>query len=153
MLAIARTANISVEWLATGQPGTAPHDSPQALAEKYIQKDPLAFETDWLRKEFPDSFEHLMLTQVVDDGMEPTLPVGALVLVDTTDRDLEAVTHGIYLLKLDDRILVKRLQYIADRTIRVLSDSAAYEAFSITLSSKPRELNLMGRVVWVGRHL
>ena len=46
-----------------------------------------------------------MLTQVADDSMEPTLPVGALVLVDTTDRDLGAVTHGIYLLKLDDRIL------------------------------------------------
>ena len=153
LLAIARTANISVEWLATGQSEAAPNGSPQALAEKYIKKDPLAFETEWLRTEFPDSFEHLMLTQVADDSMEPTLPVGALVLVDTTDRDLEAVTHGIYLLKLDDRVLVKRLQYIADKTIRVLSDSAAYEAFSITLSSKPRELNLMGRVVWVGRHL
>ena len=60
-----------------------------------------------------------MLTQVADDSMEPTLPVGALVLVDTTDRDLGAVTHGIYLLKLDDRILVKRLQYVAEKTIRV----------------------------------
>ncbi|MEY3297148.1 MAG: hypothetical protein RLZZ597_408 [Cyanobacteriota bacterium] len=153
LLAIARTANISVEWLATGQPGTAPDGSPQAFAEKYIQKGPLAFETEWLRTEFPNSFEHLMLTQVADDSMEPTLPVGALVLVDTTDRDLEAVTHGIYLLKLDDRILVKRLQYVAEKTIRVLSDHAAYEAFSLALPSQASRLSLMGRVIWVGHKL
>ena len=153
LLAIARTANISVEWLATGQSEAAPNGSPQALAEKYIQKDPLAFETEWLRTEFPDSFEHLMLTQVADDSMEPTLPVGALVLVDTTDRDLDAVTHGIYLLKLDDRILVKRLQYVAEKTIRVLSDHAAYEAFSLALPSQASGLSLMGRVIWVGHKL
>lgn len=153
LLAIARTANISVEWLATGQSGTAPHDSPQALAEKYIQKDPLAFETDWLRTEFPDSFEHLMLTQVIDDSMEPTLPVGALALVDTTDRDLEAVTHGIYLLKLDDRILVKRLQYVAEKTIRVLSDNTAYESFSLMEADKLKNVSVMGKVVWCGHRL
>ncbi len=150
LLAIARTAKVSVEWLATGQTVAGANVSFKASAEDYVYQNPLAFQTDWLQTEFPDSFEHLMLTQVADDSMEPTLPLGALVLVDTTDRDLEAVTHGIYLLKLDGRILVKRLQYVADKTIRVLSDSAAYEAFSITLPSKS---SLMGRVVWVGRHL
>lgn len=153
LLAIARTANISVEWLATGQCVTAPHDLSQALAEKYTYKEPLAFETDWLQTEFPDSFENLMLVQMVDDSMEPTLPIKALVLVDTTDRDLGAVTHGIYLLKLDDRILVKRLQYVAEKTIRVLSDNAAYEAFSLVLSSPSSGLSLMGRVIWVGHKL
>jgi len=150
LLAIARTANVSVEWLATGQAGGWGKDSSKASAQHYVYQNPLAFETEWLRAEFPESYEHLMLTQVGDDSMEPTLSLGALVLVDTTDRDLKAVTHGIYLLKLDNQILVKRLQYVADKTIRVLSDNAAYEAFSITLPSKS---SLMGRVVWVGRHL
>jgi len=108
LLAIARTAKVSVEWLATGQLGAGANVSFKASAEDYVYQNPLAFQTDWLQTEFPDSFEHLMLTQVADDSMEPTLPLGALVLVDTTDRDLEAVTHGIYLLKLDGRILVKR---------------------------------------------
>ncbi len=153
LLAIARTANISVEWLATGQCVTAPHELSQALAEKYTYKEPLAFETDWLQTEFPDSFENLMLVQMVDDSMEPTLPIKALVLVDTTDRDLGAVTHGIYLLKLDDRILVKRLQYVAEKTIRALSDNAAYEAFSLVLSSPSSGLSLMARVIWVEHKL
>jgi phage repressor protein C with HTH and peptisase S24 domain len=153
LLAIARTANVSVEWLATGQPVAGAKDSSKASAEKYVYKDPLAFETEWLRTEFPSSFENLLLTQVVDESMEPTLQVGDLVLVDTNDRDLETVSHGIYLLKLDNRLLIKRLQCIADNMLRVLSDHPAYEAFSIQISGSPSGLSLMGKVVWFGHKL
>ena len=68
---------------------------------------------------------------ISDESMEPTLQQGDLALVDTNDRDLETVSHGIYLIKLNDRLLIKRLQYIADNMLRVLSDHPAYEAFSI----------------------
>jgi phage repressor protein C with HTH and peptisase S24 domain len=147
LLAIARTAKVSVEWLATGLSMTGVATPANGDAQQYVYQEPLAFETGWLQAKFPEAFEHLMLTQIIDDSMEPTLPVGSLVLVNTTDRDWATVSHGIYLLKLDDRIGVKRLQYVADQTIRVLSDNDAYETFSITLPSKA---SLMGRVVWVG---
>lgn len=153
LLAIARTADVSVEWLATGQPVGETKDSSKASADQYIYKNPLAFETEWLQGEFPNSFENLLLTQVVDESMEPTLKVGDLVLVDTHDRDLETISHGIYLLKLDNRVFVKRLQYIADNTLKVLSENPAYETFSIQLSSKSAGLSIMGRVVWFGRKL
>jgi phage repressor protein C with HTH and peptisase S24 domain len=153
LLAIARTANVSVEWLATGQPVAGAKDLSKASAENYVYKDPLAFETGWLRTEFPSSFENLLLTQVVDESMEPTLQVGDLVLVDTNDRDLETVSHGIYLLKLDNRLLIKRLQCVADNTLTVLSDHSAYETFSIEASGKSSGLSLMGKVVWFGRKL
>ncbi|MGF1567004.1 MAG: S24 family peptidase [Nodosilinea sp.] len=149
LLAIARTAKVSVEWLATGQPLAGA----QASAEDYVYKDPLAFETGWLRAEFPSASENLLLTQVVDESMEPTLQQGDLALVDTNDRDLETVSHGIYLLKLDNRLLIKRLQYIADNTLRVLSDHPAYETFSIQPSEASSSLSLMGKVVWFGRKL
>ena len=153
LLAIARTANVSVEWLTTGQPVARSQDSSKASAEQYSYKNPLAFETNWLQTEFPNSFENLLLTQVIDESMEPTLQVGDLVLVDTNDRDLETVSHGIYLLKLDNRLLIKRLQCVADNTLRLLSDHPAYEAFSIQLSETPSGLSLMGKVVWFGRKL
>ena len=153
LLAIARTANISVEWLATGQSMAGAKDSSKASAEDYVYQNPLAFETGWLRAEFPNAFGNLLLTQVVDESMEPTLQQGDLALVDTNDRDLETVTHGIYLIKLDNRLLIKRLQYIADDTLRVLSDHPAYEAFSIQPSETSSGLSLMGKVVWFGRKL
>lgn len=153
LLAIARTADVSVEWLATGQPAGGTKNSSKASDEKYIYKEPLAFETNWLRAEFPNSYENLLLTQVMDESMEPTLQVGGVVLVDTNDRDLETVSHGIYLLKLNDRLLIKRLQYVAGHKLRVLSDHPAYEAFSVESSGASGGLSLMGKVVWFGRKL
>ncbi|MGP1385715.1 MAG: XRE family transcriptional regulator [Thainema sp.] len=151
LLAIARTANVSVEWLAAGQVAT--QDSIKALTQKYSYKSPLAFDTDWLKEQFPKSFENLFLTEVLDESMEPTLQMGDLVLVNTNERDLTAVNHGIYLLKLDDHILIKRLQYVAEHTLRVLSDNLAYENFSLELSEQSLSVSLMGKVVWFSRKL
>ncbi|WOD39862.1 LexA family transcriptional regulator [Nodosilinea sp. E11] len=151
LLAIARTANVSVEWLAGGQPG---HNSlGDGESKEYIYKDPLAFQTDWLKSEFPKSYDHLLLTQVQDESMEPTLVLGDLVLVDTRVRELAAIDHGLFLFKLNERILIKRLQYIPENNFRVLSDNPAYEAFSLDLSSKANGLSIMGRVVWAGHKL
>ena len=144
LLAIARAADVSLEWLAAGQAAT------DVLAKKYIYKETLAFEAGWLKAEFPNSFENLLLTQVKDESMEPTLYIGDLVLVDTNVRDLDAIDHGIYLLKLGNRLLVKRLQYWVDNTLQVLSDNPTYETFSIGLSDRPSGLSIMGKIVWVG---
>ncbi len=149
LLSIARTANVSVQWLACGEVST----SPQALAASYVFKEPLAFKSSWLQEQWSEDFDHFLLTQVPDESMEPTLNEGDLILVDTKDRDLETINHGIYLLKLDDRILVKRLQYVAENTLRVLSDNPVYETFSVELAKKRHGLSIMGKVVWYGRKL
>ncbi|MEO0869591.1 MAG: LexA family transcriptional regulator [Cyanobacteria bacterium J06642_11] len=148
LLAIARAADVSLEWLAAGQ--TASENSTDILAKKYIYKETLAFEADWLKTQFPNSFENLLLTQVKDESMEPTLYIGDLILVDTNIRDLDAIDHGVYLLKLVDHLLIKRLHYRVNNTLQVLSDNPAYERFSIELSDKPSGLSIMGKVVWVG---
>ncbi|MEL6382370.1 MAG: S24 family peptidase [Cyanobacteria bacterium J06626_18] len=122
-------------------------------SRKYIYQEPLAFEKTWLQSEFAGSCNQLLLTQVKDDSMEPTLVTGDLLLVDTHCRDLEAIAHGLFLLKLGDQILVKRLQYLPHSVIGVLSDNPAYETFSLDLSDKSNGLSIMGRVVWFGRKL
>jgi len=52
-----------------------------------------------------------------------------------------------------DRILVKRLQYVADDILRVLSDHSAYEGFSVSLQDRASGLSLMGKVVWCGQRM
>ncbi len=151
LLAIARAAEVSLEWLATGQMSSK--ESAELLATQYVYKEPLAFKSDWLQQEFPNSFENLLLTHVPDESMEPTLKAGDIVLVDTNDRDVETISHGIYLIKLNNRIFIKRLQYVADDTLRILSEHPAYEAFSILLSGKPTLLSVMGRIVWFSHKL
>ena len=149
LLAIARTAQVSVEWLAIGQTSSSVHTA----AEDYLFKEPLAFQGEWLKTQFPCSYENLLLAQVPDDSMEPTLQLGAVIMVDTNDRDHTAISHGIYLLKLGDRILVKRLQYVAGNTLRLLSDHPAYEGFSVNVQDKASGLSLMGKVVWCGQRV
>ena len=85
LLAIARSADVSLEWLAGGQ---ASSHLESGEGKNYLYKDPLAFETDWLKSEFPNSLENSLLTQVPDESMEPTLMTGDLVLADTSHRDL-----------------------------------------------------------------
>lgn len=149
LLAIARSAGVSLEWLVGGQATFLEGRG----NEQYVYKDPLAFRTDWLDGEFPNSFEHLFLTKVPDESMEPTLMTGDLILVDASYRDPEAIAHGLFLFKLENRILIKRLQYLPGKIFRVLSDNPAYEAFSLDATSKSNELSIMGRVVWFGRRL
>ncbi|NEQ46923.1 MAG: LexA family transcriptional regulator [Leptolyngbya sp. SIOISBB] len=150
LLAIARSADVSLEWLAGGQ---ASSHLESGEGKKYVYKDQLAFETDWLKSEFPNSLENSLLTQVSDESMEPTLMTGDLVLADTSHRDLEAIDHGIFLFKLESRILIKRLQYLPKKILRVLSDNPTYEAFSLDITDKSNGLSIMGKVVWFGRRL
>jgi phage repressor protein C with HTH and peptisase S24 domain len=148
LLAIARTAQVSLEWLAVGEVNSSGRGS-----SEYVYKEPLAFSADWLKAEFPNSYDHLLLAQVPDESMEPTLQAGDLILVDTQDRDFETINHGIFLLQLDNRILVKRLQYGGDKTFKVLSDHAAYDSFAIQFGKKSQGLSVMGRVVWAAGKL
>lgn len=148
LLAIARTAQVSLEWLAVGEVNSSGRGS-----SEYVYKEPLAFSADWLKAQFPNSHDHLLLAQVPDESMEPTLQAGDLILVDTRDRDFETINHGIFLLQLDNRILVKRLQYVASNTLRALSDHPAYEGFSLSLQDNVSGLSLMGRVVWCGQRV
>lgn len=149
LLSIARIADVSLEWLAGGQASS----SESGGSGRYVFKDPLAFKTDWLEGEFPNSFEHLFLTKVTDESMEPTLMTGDLILVDTSHRDPEAIDHGLFLFKLENRILIKRLQCLPKKILRVLSDNPTYEAFSLDITDKSNGLSIMGEVVWFGRRL
>ena len=151
LLTIARVAEVGLEWLVAGKP--SPEEVAEGLLKRYLYREALAFEKDWLSTRFSVAPEDLLLASVKDDSMEPTLYSGDVILVDTTYRDPEAIAHGIYVLQLESRILVKRLQYLVGNTLRVLSDNPTYEAFSLDLSGDGSSLSIMGKVIWFGRTL
>ncbi len=82
------------------------------------------------------------------DSMEPTIPDGALMLVDLSKRT--AHSGGIYVIALDGDLLVKRINRRADGSVELISDNDRYphERLSKTDLSK---LRIAGRVRWVGR--
>jgi hypothetical protein len=121
---------------------------PGATAEAEERNGAIAFESRWLRRltSQPDS---LSIIQVAGDSMEPTLFDGDDILVDTSDAG-DRLRDGIYVIRMDDALLVKRIALSPGRQISVRSDNSAYPAWEdLDLST----LHIVGRVIWIGRRI
>lgn len=109
----------------------------------------LAFQSNWVRSVASGRPEALSVISVTGDSMLPTLADGDQILVDTADR--ERLRDGIYVLRTDDALLVKRLSVNpATRRLAIRSDNDAYPSWD---DCDPAGVNVIGRVVWVGRRL
>ena len=69
--------------------------------------DHLAFKTDWIIKDIGADPNRLILINAVGDSMEPTVKEGDLLLID--HRQNQVVEDAIYVLRLNDRLIAKRL--------------------------------------------
>jgi phage repressor protein C with HTH and peptisase S24 domain len=54
----------------------------------------------------------------------------------------------IGVLRLNETLLVKRLNLQPGGQLRVVSDNPAYEAFQIDLKDPPEDFAVVGRVLW-----
>lgn len=113
---------------------------------------PLAFSQDWLVKELGVEPGRAAYLEMDGDAMEPTLRAGSLLLVDCGAGERPG-WEGICVLHLDGELLVKRVQRLPDRRIKVSSDNPAYEDFLLPLDGTDPELEVVGQVVWAGRRL
>jgi phage repressor protein C with HTH and peptisase S24 domain len=112
----------------------------------------LAFSRDWLASELGLEPARAAYLEMEGDAMEPTLRPGACLLVDRSVGE-RGSWEGIYALYLDGELLVKRLQRLPDRRIKVSCDNPAYEDFLLPLEGSEPQLEVVGQVVWVGRRL
>lgn len=114
--------------------------------------DYLAFKRDWLHRELGAIPSDLYLINVDGESMEPTLRSGDLILVDPRGAG-EIPRDGVYVLRMDGTLLVKRLQRLPGRRVKVSSDNTAYESFELDLDHWVDDLAIIGRVVWTGRRV
>lgn len=106
------------------------------------------FDRDWLRQ-LGVRAGALSLLRVRGDSMAPTLDDGDDILIDGDDAG-ERLRDGIYVLRRDGSLLVKRLARGGGGMVAILSDNPAYpDEGGVALN----ELALIGRVVWTGRKL
>lgn len=170
--AVRREFGFSAHWLLTGEgsprldlQGTQPEAPPgllllplygakAAAGEPHIalSEEPvklLAFREDWIRGELRRNPADLFLVTVIGDSMYPTLVPGEIVLVDRT----ETVPHAdaIYLMRVGEGIMVKRLQWGIDKQLHIISDNAAYRERTITSTDLADGVAVLGRVIWGGR--
>ena len=109
----------------------------------------IAFDPNWLRR-MAAAPDRLSLIRVEGDSMIPTLADGDEILVDGGDA-AERLRDGIYVLRIEDALVVKRVApHPAGGAISIRSDNAAYPGWP---DCDPRAIEIVGRVVWVGRRI
>lgn len=111
--------------------------------------DHLAFKKEWL-EEMSINNNCLALIAVKDDSMEPTLRSDDLILTDTSTGHIE--NNSIYVLRLDNELIVKRIQRKANGSVIVKSDNPVYgeEEFD---AAAAKALPVIGKVIWYGRRI
>ncbi|MFN3944717.1 MAG: helix-turn-helix transcriptional regulator [Allosphingosinicella sp.] len=120
-----------------------------AVAEAERTHGHIAFDPAWLRRLAGDP-ARLSLIRVDGHSMAPTLSDGDEILVDTGDAE-GRLRDGIYVLRLDDALMVKRIsRSLAPGCVSVTSDGAGYPGWP---DYPLKDLRLVGRVVWAGRRI
>ena len=165
LVALARAARVSIEWLATGEESK---QSAQAITravehgdfifmprnrirfssgrEGILRSDQvvdsIAFRAEWVKRRLNIESRDLLLIEVVGDSMAPTVEDADLILADLAEPRFRQ--DGIYLLRHDSGLSVKRIQRRPDGKLLIRSDNPKYEAMVVST------VNVIGRVIWTG---
>jgi hypothetical protein len=121
---------------------------PGAIVTEDAGKPYFGFDERWLKALTPTPSERLSIVRVQGDSMSPTLNQGDDILVDLGDAT-ERLRDGIYVLRADDALVVKRLAlHPMGRRVTVQSDNPAYPDWP---DCELEQIQIIGRVIWSGR--
>lgn len=112
--------------------------------------DYLAFKAEWVNRSLGIPKDGLALITVQGDSMEPTFASGDLILIDL--RAMHIKDEAVYVLSINNSLVVKRAQQRMDKSVILKSDNTLYEPEVLTPDQVER-LVVVGRVVWFGRRL
>jgi hypothetical protein len=121
--------------------GAEPEDSGRGL---------MLFRMQWLRGVTAAPLDQLVVVPVDGDSMEPTLRTGDHALVDLTQRRPHR-KDGLYVIRADGGLQVKRVSaHPATGRLVIRSDNPAYESYT---DIDPASVEILGRVIWIGRRV
>lgn len=107
-----------------------------------------AFRREWLTSK--GSVESMRLMRVTGESMKPTIEDNDVVMVDFSQSDVLA--GRIYAVRIDDEIVVKRLERKPGKLVFVSDNRSNYEPLELDLSEYAN-VEVLGRVVWMAREL
>jgi phage repressor protein C with HTH and peptisase S24 domain len=123
---------------------------PGAVVAQELGKPYFAFDERWLKAMTASQPSNLSIVRVDGDSMAPTLNAGDEILVDLGDC-LDRLRDGIYVLRIDDAVVVKRLALNPTaRRVTVQSDNPAYSDWP---DCDLDQIHCIGRVIWAGRRI
>ncbi|UMT89772.1 helix-turn-helix domain-containing protein [Paracidovorax citrulli] len=172
LLRMAEVGGCQVQWLLTGEEPTpsvpkniravevgsyvfVPHFDVQLSAGHGVFADVetvLAmrpFDAKFIRQELGISHDDLALVSVVGNSMEPYLRSRDTTLLDRRANDVGA--EGIHAIRLDGALMLKFVQRLPGKVLRVSSANQDYAPFEVTGTEETeRDFAVLGRVRWGG---
>lgn len=161
---IARRAGVSLDWLAGVSSNRRAESNESAssmvaipvfevaasaghgaVALREQPSDFLWFNEAWLRQSYGVNPNDLMILPAAGESMVPTIAPGALLMVNCSETARQ-LADGIYVVRLEGDILVKRLQRLPGNQVRVSSDNPAYEPYTVRVDAGV-DFSVLGRVV------
>lgn len=105
----------------------------------------LAFHKDWIKKK---GLNPKLLAVLFNEGdsMAPTIPNQSAMVINMLQS--KAVDGQVYVIRIDDRLYVKRIQWIPAGGLRLISDNKQYDSFDITKEDmQASDVEVCGQVI------
>jgi phage repressor protein C with HTH and peptisase S24 domain len=156
-----QTLEETLEWLETGNSQNSPNKKTvetfenitwipvydiMASAGNGIMNYPLICQTGFDAQEIASKFgnnHRLEGIKVRGDSMQPTVDDGDIVYIN---RDDTTPKNGIFVIRIGDEVLIKRLSKLPNKSIKVSSDNEFYPSFEIDLSAENLDFEIIGKV-------
>lgn len=123
-----------------------------AVAESEEVVDLLVLNRIWIRQQLGADPSSLSFLYVDGDSMEPLLRPNEMILVDRSSA--HAPVNGVYVIRLDGNLLVKRLLRCPGNIFIVKSENEAYRESDFTVTPEDgKDFAVIGRVVWAAKSL
>lgn len=131
-----------------------------AQVDQELVVSKMAFRKDWIKQMGLDR-SRLAILRAKGDSMSPTIEDGATLLVETyVSRDEKnnfslgqsasnIKQDGIYIIRLDGHLMVKRLQRDGFGGFIIISDNKTYSNINVS-PDDAKDFCIAGRVVWAG---
>jgi phage repressor protein C with HTH and peptisase S24 domain len=175
LIALARGGRVALLWLATGDgplepdpihPGAGSDEHPDfvALPRYDLQAaagtpgrvaepehiiDYIYFRRDWLRSTLSVNPAALAILVAEGDSMADTIRPGDSLIIDAGDPKFRG--DGVYILNVDDALMVKRVAARLAGGFRITSDNSKYsEVLDVGRDEIGHRVRLIGKVLWVG---
>lgn len=172
---LATLYNVSPQYLIFGTDGDTPPPEPTSTSDDEYHYVPyyrdiiasagggkfsdgvigtddfLAFRKEWINRTSLTA-KDLVALNTDGDSMLPTIPENATILVDKSKNI--AKDGRIYVVRIDDRLYVKRTQWIPTGGLRLISDNSAYESFDISRQELAHgNIQVYGQVIHISYDL
>lgn len=105
----------------------------------------LAFRKQWLKARGLTA-KSLAALFTKGDSMTPTIPESAAVIIDQSRN--QALDGKVYVIRIDDRHYVKRIQWLIGGGLRLISDNKLYDPLDITKADmEATNIEICGQVI------